>query len=133
MTIDVIDKWARELLAAQYRGDGRKAKAIRIAHKSLTEEDNRALRAIAAALTSHWLPISTAPKDGTGILLSNGKDVAEGHWYFEEGGTTEYRDLDGRYIGQTDSDGYAGWLDWDGGMQPDPTHWQPLPVAPEVV
>jgi len=79
-----------------------------------------------------WLPIESAPRDGTAILLTNGKDVAEGHWYFEEGGTTEYRDLDGRYIGQEESDGYDGWLDWDGGMQPDPTHWQPLPAPPEV-
>lgn len=81
---------------------------------------------------SDWRPIESAPKDGTAILLTNGKDVAEGHWFFEEGGTTEYRDLDGRYIGQTDSDGYDGWMDWDGGMQPDPTHWMPLPAPPEV-
>lgn len=79
-----------------------------------------------------WQPIETAPKDGTAILLTNGKDVAEGHWFFEEGGTTEHRDLDGRYIGQTESDGYDGWMDWDGGMQPDPTHWMPLPAPPEV-
>lgn len=81
---------------------------------------------------AHWKPIESAPKDGTAILLTNGKDVAEGHWYFEEGGTTEHRDLDGRYIDQTESDGYDGWLDWDGGMQPDPTHWMPLPAPPEV-
>lgn len=87
---------------------------------------------IAAALAPQWQPIETAPKDGTAILLTNGKDVAEGHWYFEEGGTTEHRDLDGRYIDQTDSDGYDGWLDWDGGMQPDPTHWMPLPAPPEA-
>lgn len=83
-------------------------------------------------IESGWQPIETAPKDGTGILLSNGKDVAEGHWYFEEGGTTEHRDMDGRYIGQTESEGYAGWLDWDGGMQPDPTHWMPMPPPPGV-
>ncbi|WP_285311623.1 hypothetical protein [Stenotrophomonas maltophilia] len=39
---------ARALLAAQYRDDGDKAKAIRINHKSLTDSDKRALRAIEA-------------------------------------------------------------------------------------
>lgn len=43
---------ARALLAAQYRDDGDKAKAIRINHKSLTDADKRALRAIEAALAA---------------------------------------------------------------------------------
>ncbi len=130
--MDDLEKVARELLATQHRDDQRRAKAIRIGHKSVCRDDLRAVRAVAAALIPQWQPIETAPKDGTAILLTNGKDVAEGHWYFEEGGTTEHRDLDGRYIGQTDSDGYDGWMDWDGGMQPDPTHWMPLPSAPGV-
>ncbi|MDZ5787739.1 hypothetical protein U4I37_15970 [Stenotrophomonas maltophilia] len=43
---------ARALLAAQYRDDGDKAKAIRINHKSLTDSDKRALRAIETALSA---------------------------------------------------------------------------------
>lgn len=78
----------------------------------------------------NWLPIESAPKDGTGILLSNGTAVAHGHWLRDEGGTIEHRDLDGRYLGQDDMDGYEGWLDWDGGMIPPPTHWMPLPPPP---
>lgn len=89
-------------------------------------------RIVELALSEQWEPIESAPKDGTAIMLTNGKDVAEGHWYFEEGGTTEYRDLDGRYIDQKDNDGYNDWLDWDGGMQPAPTHWMPLPKPPET-
>lgn len=47
---------ARALLAAQYRDDGDKAKAIRINHKSLTDSDKRALRAIEAALSAQPSP-----------------------------------------------------------------------------
>jgi hypothetical protein len=42
----------------------------------------------------------------------------------------EKRDLEGRYIDQDEHDGFDGWLDCDGGMQPDPTHWMPLPPPP---
>ncbi|MGE8629495.1 hypothetical protein [Achromobacter denitrificans] len=80
-----------------------------------------------------WKPISSAPKDGTDILLTNGVHVSCGHWHYDEGGTTEHRDLDGRYIGQDDRDGFAGWFDWMGGMTPNPTHWMPLPAAPGSV
>lgn len=81
-------------------------------------------------LPAGWKPIESAPKDGTDILLTNGVHVSCGHWHYDEGGTTEHRDLDGRYIGQDDRDGFAGWLDWMGGMTPNPTHWMPLPAAP---
>ncbi|PZS58644.1 hypothetical protein A7X64_15325 [Stenotrophomonas maltophilia] len=47
---------ARALLAAQYRDDGDKAKAIRINHKSLTDSDKRALRAIETALSAQLSP-----------------------------------------------------------------------------
>ena len=90
------------------------------------------VRRLQAALRERegWRPIETAPRDGSEILLTNGEVVHEGHWVHDEGGTTEYRDLDGRYVGQHDSDGYIGWIDWGGGMVPEPTHWMPLPAAP---
>lgn len=47
---------ARGFLAAQYRDDGDKAKAIRINHKSLSDSDRRALRAIEAALSAQHSP-----------------------------------------------------------------------------
>lgn len=80
-----------------------------------------------------WQPISTAPKDGTNVILTNGKEVAQGWWLYEEPYIREIRDEDGRYIDQHESDGFDGWLDCDGGMQPDPTHWMPLPAAPNAL
>lgn len=79
-----------------------------------------------------WMPIETAPKDkdGPNIMLSNGVAVAQGWWCDEPGYIREKRDLDGNYIDQDESDGYTGWLDCDGGMLPEPTHWMPLPPAP---
>ncbi len=77
-----------------------------------------------------WRPIETAPKDGTEILLSNGDDVSQGHWLYEAPYIRERRDADGRYIDQDESDGFEGWIDWLGGMNPEPTHWMPLPPAP---
>jgi hypothetical protein len=79
-----------------------------------------------------WRPIETAPKDGTWILMTNGVDVAGGQWIRDEGGTTEYRDEDGRYLGQDDRDDFEGWMDWMGGI-PRPTHWSPLPAPPAAL
>lgn len=74
-----------------------------------------------------WRPIETAPKNGTHIILSNGTDVSQGHWLHEEPYIRERRDADGRYIDQEESDGFDGWIDFLGGMLPEPTMWQPLP------
>lgn len=57
-----------------------------------------------------WLPIEAAPKDGTSVLINNGLALypfaafqKNGRWYCSNSGA------------------------WVG----DPTHWQPLPPAPE--
>ena len=90
-----------------------------------------------------WRPIETAPKDGTCVLLfcqqgdgSLGSTYRKtfGHWWVDEGGIWERRDLDGRWIGQDECDGFEGWMSWDGGFSEDtmmPTHWMPLPANPE--
>lgn len=90
-----------------------------------------------------WRDISTAPKDGTVILLfcpkgdgtpGNTYRVTAGNWESDPGGTTEYRDREGRWIDQDDRDGWEGWISWDGGFSEDtmmPTHWRPLPSPPQ--
>lgn len=82
----------------------------------------RALR-MAPAAREGWQPIETAPKDGTEILMTNGVDVSSGSWYGGDNGTY---DLDGA---SNCDEREAGWMDWSGGMQPDPTRWMPLPAA----
>lgn len=66
-----------------------------------------------------WQPISTAPKDGTDVLVCQGATVAVAHWNLHLGG--------------------PGWLDDSGAAQHDywnyvgcisPTHWMPLPEPP---
>lgn len=88
--------------------------------------------ALSAPAVPQWQPIETAPKDGAQVLLSNGTDVSEGRWLHLEGGIHERRDLEGRYIDQDEDEGYDGWIDWSGGMNPEPSHWMPLPAAPSA-
>lgn len=76
-----------------------------------------------------WQPIATAPKDGTVVIVAEGKNVARA-WYVEVP-YREVRDLDGQYIDQTDPDAF--WMGDDGDVY-EPTHWQPerpLPPAPK--
>lgn len=102
-------------------------------------------RAWQAARATAWKPIELAPKDGTEVMLYapvqqfNGKPtparITQGYWLCDEGGTTEYRDLDGNWVGQNDSDGFEVWMSSDGGFTEEnpPTHFQPLPPPPEAV
>lgn len=80
------------------------------------EEAGRAIEA-ALEIKSQWRPISTAPKDGTFYLATDGKDqrvenCPEGHV------AGIWRRIDG---------------DWRGySLGDDSTHWQPLPDVPET-
>lgn len=63
--------------------------------------------------TPQWQPISTAPKDGTYILLLEGTTTFRGHW--------------GKFYGESQSK----WID-DGYVNAHkPTHWMYLPPLPE--
>jgi len=107
----------------------------------LTAAEARALAALLRE-AGGWRPIESAPKDGTVVLLycpqgdgSPGSTyrVTVGNWESDPGGITEHRDLEGRYLGQDESDGWEGWMSWDGGFSEDtmmPTHWRPLPAPP---
>lgn len=64
---------------------------------------------------SEWQPISTAPKDGTDILLGMYRP--------------EFVDpivMNSCWLDREERGGH--WMDWDG--CPTPTHWMPLPEPP---
>ena len=102
-----------------------------IKHHELIGLIERAADALQALERVTWQPIETAPKDGTQVMLTNGISVAHGNWLHAEPFIREIRDLEGRYIDQDESDGYDGWIDFIGGMMPEPTLWMPLPTPPE--
>ena len=102
-----------------------------IKHHELIGLIERAADALQALERVPWQPIETAPKDGTQVMLTNGISVAHGNWLHAEPFIREIRDLEGRYIDQDESDGYDGWIDFIGGMMPEPTLWMPLPTPPE--
>jgi hypothetical protein len=56
-----------------------------------------------------WQPIDTAPKDGTEVLLTDGKYKRTGYW--------------ARRVGVWSIDAIVA-------LEP-PTHWMPLPEPPE--
>lgn len=79
-------------------------------------------------LTDDWMGISTAPKDGTHILLFAPVGMFEGK-------PTKERVTAGSWIehgGDDEFDDYAGWASWDGGFTEEnpPTHWRPYPGPP---
>lgn len=67
--------------------------------------------------SSSWQPIATAPKDGTFILA---------YWSEEE--------YPHEFVSRHDVVEWMGgcWCMSDGDDVIDPTHWMPLPPAPEV-
>jgi hypothetical protein len=82
-----------------------------------------------AAMRAGWMPIETAPKDGTRVfIVEDGKVVRA--WYVVVP-YREERDSDGRYINHTDHEEF--WMGDDGDVYDEPTHWQPeapLPAPP---
>ena len=67
-----------------------------------------------------WQPIETAPI-GELVIVADGAIIApaikkDGRWWFWEGG-----------IDENDSADMNWWLDGH-----EPTHWMPLPTAPET-
>lgn len=73
---------------------------------------------IAANQAPQWLPIETAPKDETSVLLyvkhktDNGYSVVQGSWF----------------EAQFYADSKEHIIDWEDGLIA--THWMPLPTPP---
>lgn len=83
-------------------------------------------RMLPALLSVDWLPIETAPTDGTDILLAawNSHDAPGGPY-------TDY------VVAAWDVEECGGENGWstDHGLEPidfDPTHWMPLPSPPPM-
>ena len=109
--------------------------------KERAEESRQALKAaIASALSAQpsagaWLPIETAPRDGTTVLLAAPSRVTAGEWRAEQWPTaSEHHSSTGEYLGQYETGECipAAWCSWDGGFTDEnpPTYWMPTPAAP---
>lgn len=81
-------------------------------------EDFETIRAAleAKAVDVGWKLIETAPRDGTDVLITDGKDYAVAYFNGEQ-----WRDV-----------GDIGWagIDIDYPDEDQPTHWMPLPKPP---
>lgn len=97
--------------------------------RPLLQDCDPAIQPAAPALVP-WQPIEAAPNDGSDCWLLVGGEVHRGFWVEIE--FEERRDIDGRYIDQTDADAY--WMDHDSGDSLEPTMFypitKPLPPAP---
>lgn len=79
-------------------------------------------------MSEKWKPIESAPKDGTRVLVSNGKYVVIAYWnteplIWEDGGNNTQACWT---VFEPDDFYYAWHLLGDGG----PTSWQPVPLPP---
>lgn len=74
--MNAIEKRARELLAKEHRQDHRRAKGIRIGHKSVSRDDHLAVCAIITALT---------PPEGYELISTEEAErLRELAWRYEE-------------------------------------------------
>ena len=66
-----------------------------------------------------WMPIETAPKDGTEVQLWGDEDwIPKARWLHVHGGWyVEYWDAD--------------WRSYSDSAVYNPTHWMPLPAPPQ--
>ena len=72
-----------------------------------------------------WMPIATAPRDGTAILVFAGR-VLMTRWYvhYMNGKPDPYRAPEWEQ-----QDMFGGMGSYQGPLEP--THWMPLPAAPQ--
>lgn len=95
------------------------AEAIR----ALTPDDARAAlaRMMAERAAPKWQPIETAPKDGTRVVLFMDDEAIEG-WFVSGSRFSGWRIV----AMPSHGCGCCSYTD------PEPTHWMPLPDAPEA-
>lgn len=83
--------------------------------EDVCKEVQAAQAALTAAKAGGWLPIETAPKDGTAVLVSEGRFCSCVEWNEE----FDWWAVDDNKLGPFRLRGAA------------PTHWQPLPNPPK--
>ena len=82
-----------------------------------------------ASVAAGWQPIETAPKDGNFVLVCSGLNVGVGLF---SAWTRDERGLVMGFEEDPDQDSYRDRWEWaaSGEIDPEPTHWMPLPAAP---
>lgn len=75
-----------------------------------------------------WQPISTAPKDGTKILISEGGELYAA-WWDDKFNTTVFKNGGIKHRGAW-TDGAVLSFGYEETKSYKPTHWTPLPQAP---
>jgi hypothetical protein len=115
--IEALCQWIEEGASCGLLGDDASLAAAKL-QQSLT-----AIR----QLQQPWQGMESAPKDGTWIITTDGKDVTPGCWADD---SPEYGSGD---VGWCFGDERWGGVLYEGInlMDPQPTHWTPLPHAPE--
>lgn len=86
--------------------------------KPITEHEEREM---------DWMPIETAPKDGSAVLLWDGYESIIGFWW-------RGRQFLNSPMSEFWSDGPVPCNGYDAGMNQlrEPSHWMPLPAPPSV-
>lgn len=88
-----------------------------------------ALLQVVRAVEGAWMPIETAPKDGTSIDVWNGERIPDVSWCRPDGGSIDYKDW---CASVAEVHGYSvGWCMEN--IYPHPTHWMPKPSPPAIV
>ena len=90
------------------------AEAIDVANKTIHQDHIATPHTEAVRMSEAWQPIETAPKDGTAVLVSEGRFIHCVEWNDEY----EWWAVDDNKLGPFRLRGTA------------PTHWQPLPPPP---
>lgn len=98
----------------------------------------QARAALTAAKAGGWLPIETAPKDGTVVILGRAEDdasvVTTGHWQEAEEDGVDYMGADAGFVDEHYQEFKPGRSFGSPSYRyapTQPTAWQPLPNPPK--
>lgn len=75
-----------------------------------------------------WMPIETAPRDGSPILLTNGRSCVHLAWFKGDGESYPWFLVD-NFDFHVDDNG-NDCIELNSAMEAWATHWQPLPPPP---